>query len=283
MVDSTNACCIPYPTRYTTAHYDSKVIYNGVTYQHLVYDFGTCLIREEDNKVYVIGTSDSTERVMYDFNLGLNDTLRTFYTTDTFVSWVTSMDSTQLSGTWYKVWHFYGTHTFADSSNSYYYNVVEGIGCTNGVYYPAAPYDLYTYSDQLLCFSNDMGLTSGFSKPVASYGSGYSCAFDNLASCSSFRKDPMEALSTGQPLQKNSYSSVVPNPATENSRIILPYDIPSGNVMVLNQMGQAVINTSFQNKQEILLGDNIHTPGIYCYRVTDTKNGSTFSGRFLVR
>ncbi len=281
MIDSTVGCCIPYPVRYTTAHYDSRVKYKDVTYQHLVYDFGSCLIREKEGVVYVIGTDDSTERVLYNFNLKLNDTLRNVYPYDTYTSWVAQTDSTQLYGTWYKVWHFNGTDDNGDSLRSFYYNVIEGIGCTNGVYYPASPYALSAYSDQLLCFTNDMGFTTGISNPVTAFGYGYTSSFDNSTSCSFVPVIPVNDLSTKQLSQPNPNSTVIPNPINETGKIIFPYHIQSGTLVILNEIGQTITNTSFQNKEEILIGDQIKTPGIYFYRVTDNQTGKAFSGKFV--
>jgi hypothetical protein len=286
MKDSTLACCIPYPTRYTTTHYNGRVIYNGTTYQSLVYDLGSCLIREEAGRVYFIGAFDSTERILYDFNLGLNDTLRTVYPEGTYVAWVSQIDSTQLYGKWYKTWRFDGLDYHADSTRPFWYNVIEGIGCTNGPYYPAAPYDLAAYSDQLLCFTNDMGITTGLSKPVNSYGAGYYGSFDNAASCSLFQITPPHIEDTSllrarQLVAKRGNAAVVPNPINETGRIILPYAMQSGSLVIMNSIGQVVSNTVFQNKDELPVKGCISLPGIYYYRITDAAVGNVFSGKFV--
>ena len=289
MIDSTIGCCIPLHIMYTTTYYDSKVKYNGYTYEHLVYAMGTCLVREDAGKVYVIGATDSTERVLYDFNLGLHDTLRTVYPQDTYIAWVSQLDSTELYGTWYKVWHFNGVDSNADSLRPIVYNVIEGIGCTNGPYYPASPYSVALFSDQLLCFTNDMGFTTPFSNPVISYGNNYTNPFDNYISCASFRTAPVVPpdtttyLSTQHLFQNSNNVSVVPDPVNEHSRIMFPYAIQSGTLIILNELGQVVINVSFRNKDEVLIGDNIHVPGVYFYRVTDNQNGKGFSGKFVNR
>lgn len=289
MLDSTIGCCIPATDMYRTAYYDGKLKYKGHNYQALHYDFGTCLVREEEGKVYVIGTSDSTERMIYNFHLGLNDTFRITYPTNTFISWVAEMDVTELYGISYKVWHFYGIDSNATKQRFYQYNVIEGIGCTNGVYYPASPYALDAYSDQLLCFKSNLGYTTGFSKPVLSYGYDYIQSFDNYNSCDRFLEspepppiDPDITLGT-QSLAKASGSViVVPNPANASSKLVLPYTIRSGSVVILNQLGQTISSTSIQNKSSLPL-NIVQTPGNYFYRITDNHSGQVFSGKFVAQ
>jgi hypothetical protein len=280
--DSTNACCLIIPTAYTTAYYDSKVSLNGYVYEHLADPQGSCLIRQEGGRVYAIGAEDSIERVMYDFNLGVNDTLKIVYPEDAYITWVSSIDSTMLYGTWYKVWHFDGMDYGRDSVRQITYNVIEGIGCTNGPSYPLSPYSLYTYSEQLLCFTNDMGFSSGFSSPVASYGYQYNESFDNQSSCARFVTNPILTLGVSTGVQATN-ASVVPNPTDENSKIMLPYTITSGTLYIINELGQQVINVSFQDKAELLIGNKITAPGLYIYRATDIQNGKVFSGKFIYR
>jgi hypothetical protein len=288
MIDSTIGCCIPYVVRFTTAHYDGRDTVNGLRYQRLYYDFGSCLVREDQGRVYVIGNVDSTERVLYDFNLELNDTIHQYYEYDIYTSWVSSMDSTQLFGIWYKVWHFDGmdTNVYTNKVFTYQYNVIEGIGCTNGVYYPAAPYDYSAYSDQLLCFHNDMGYDGPFSKPVTTYAYDYTGSFDNDLSCAIYQPAPHvpppaddQLLSTTLLANSTGKTIVTPNPVTDASIIVFPSVIRSGTIVVLNELGQTISNSSFQNARSMPVGNKILTPGNYFYRVTDLNNGKAFTGK----
>lgn len=287
MIDSTIGCCIPYVTRFSTAHYDGKATVNGHNYLQLYYDFGSCLVREEQGKVYVLGNIDTVERVLYDFNLKLNDTIHQYYEYDTYTSWVNSMDSTQLYGIWYKVWHFEGmdTNSYTNKTFSYHYNVIEGIGCTNGVYYPAAPYDYSAYSDQLLCFHNDMGYNGPISNPVITYGYDYTGSYDNDISCAIFQPTTSvpptddESLRTSQVTNNTGNVVVAPNPLTTESIIALPYSIASGSLTIVNSVGQVTTDISFQNTRSLQIGKQITTPGIYCYRVTDKNSGKVFTGK----
>lgn len=289
LIDSTIGCCVPHPVVYSTAHYDSiPVNYNGFTYQYLISSVASFLIREDSGRVYIISTTDSFERLLYDFNLGVNDTIRNNYPYDKYVTWVTQIDSTQLAGLWYKVWHFEGLDSviyYPDSARRIQYNVIEGIGCTNGPYYPASPYSLTAFSQQLLCFTNDMGITTGLSNPVISYGYNYTGSYDNDSSCIKFYADYIPPAIHGEgikPLvQTTNNANVVPNPIDNTSKIIFPYSIAAGKLIIVNQAGQAIATLSFQNKDEVTIGDMVKVPGMYFYRLIDNASGKVFSGKFV--
>lgn len=290
MVDSTIGCCVIRPTQYTTAYYDSvaPVSYNGHSWRTLVSLSTPVLVREDSGRVYVISTADSTERILYDFNLGLNDTIRTIYPLEKYTAWITQIDSTRLAGIWYKVWHFEGLDSvlfYTDSAYAINYDVIEGIGCTNGVYYPAAAYYRNSFFEHLLCFSNDLGITSALSNPVPSYGYGYiGDYFDNGSSCSQYgiiNTNIIHGAGIKNIPQQGDHVSVIPNPMNETGKLVCSYTISSGSVIVINSLGQEVINLPFRNTDEVFIGDKIKLPGIYFYRVMDNESGKTFSGKFV--
>mgnify|MGYP003344583173 FL=1 len=75
-LDSTIGCCVLAPRDYKPAWYDSVTLsYNGHTWQHLHCTMQSFLVREDSNRVYFTGAVDSVERLAYDFNLGLGDTM----------------------------------------------------------------------------------------------------------------------------------------------------------------------------------------------------------------
>lgn len=287
MIDSNIGCCIPIATVYTTAYYDSvDVTVGGYTYQYLNTSIGSVLIREEGYKIYGIITTDTVERLIYDFTLGINDTVKTAYPEDIYVAWVTQIDSTELDGQWYKVWHFEGTDTvtyYTDSVRTISYNVIEGIGCTNGPYYPIYAYTRSSFSQQLQCFNNDMHITGGLSNPVLAYGYDYYSTYDNNLSCTEFYSDHGPRVIFGTGVQNNKISNnmaiVAPNPVNDQSRLILSENIKSGTLIVGNMLGQTIINKEFSNKEEVLIGDLIREPGVYYYRVFNNENGSIYRGQ----
>ncbi len=290
LIDSNIGCCIPIPTRYTTAFFDSTTFnYHGNTYRYLITSIATIPVRESAGRIYFLDLPDSVEKVMYDFNLVVNDTLRTNYAQDKYIAWVTNIDSTQLAGIWYKVWHFGGTDSvlyYPDSVRTLVYNVIEGIGSTNGPLYPASPYSLTSFSQQLLCFKNYVVATSTpLSKPVVAYAFNYISYYDNDSSCAAFYADHSHTIIGGDavgqlPLQSNNVK-VVPNPANESCTFIFPYSLKSGTLIVVNELGQSVINITFTNKNAILIGNRLKARGVFFYHVLNNENGQSFSGKII--
>lgn len=283
--DTTTGCCIPIGLEYKNAYYDStgSVTYNGHNYQSLVTIVASFLVREDSGKVYVIGTPDSIEHVLYDFNVGLGDTMRAIYPTDTLIAWVSQLDSTLFGGQWYKVWHFDGkdcSSFYPDSVRAITYNVIEGIGCTNGLYFPVSPYSLVSFSEQMLCFTNDMHIASALSNPVVAYGDTFISYYDNDSSCMEFYAHPPAPPETDAIRLLHQANSVLaaPNPINDQSKLLFPYSFLSGTVLVINEVGQIVVNMAFSAKEEILIGDRIEAHGLYYYRVTDDLHQTSFSG-----
>jgi hypothetical protein len=244
----------------------------GLRYRKL----GGMYIREDTvtNKVYLsAGTID--EQLLYDYNLMPGDTM-IVYTTGccgTISSQVIGIDSTQINGRWYKIWHFQRTQGLP---LALYYYVVEGIGCINGLDFPVRE-DLQEYFgqtiEQILCFDNN-GVSFPLTNPIeiAAPTSYLNYNFDNASSCT---------LGTDKIVAKTENATVSPDPVNASSKIVLSYNMLSGSLVVVNDLGQVVINSSFKNKEELPIGVTIYTPGIYYYRVTDNANGNMFSGKFV--
>ncbi len=287
--DTTTGCCIPIRTDYATAYYDStgSVSYNGHSYQSLVTAVQSVLVREDSGRVYVIGTSDSIERILYDFNLGLNDTLRMIFPIDTLLTWAYMMDSTQLGGQWYKVWHFTGfdISIYAPhSGRAIHYNVIEGIGCTNGLYFPASPYNLALFSEQMLCFTNNTNILSALSNPIIAFGDTFTSNYDNNLSCEEFHNHPTAPPVEDAVRQMDPVSggvSVVPDPINDASKLVFPYIISSGHVAIINSLGQTIYNSQFNSSRELNIGDKIKASGMYYYQVMDNAGKRTFTGRLI--
>lgn len=100
--------------------------------------------------------------------------------------------------------------------------------------------------------------------------------FDNDTSCSLTFGLDVKTVSN-----QNRVSTVVPNPVIASSVITLPYSIPSCDVVIINSIGQTIFKTIFENKNELLIGDRITTPGIYFYRVTDNTTSRILTGTFV--
>lgn len=218
------------------------------------------LIREDTmlNKVFIL--INDSEQVFMDYNLHLGDTaFHTGFSHDTTRVFVNNIDSTLINGLWYKVWDFQPVGT----CHAYYF-VIEGIGCLNSPLFINHPsYGLSNFN--LMCFSNH-GLNPLLSPMVGGY-------FDNSMSCATI-------LNLNQVNSKNKVT-IFPNPINETSKILFPYNISSGNLIIINSIGQTVLNMPIQNKDELLISDKIKEPGIYFFRVTDNETGKVFSGKFV--
>jgi len=256
------------PYYYDDIYLDDTLIY-GTNYKILDHDWTTVFIREDTvvRKVFTINSStpdtDTTEQLLYDYTLNLGDTFRTHHS----VHFVSAIDSVLINSIWHKTWHLHGFSTDITGSFLNDYDVIEGIGCVNDPCFPIWPFTFETETD-LSCFSN-RGTTPPLSHMVGPY-------FNNITSCSfTF------GLSIYNVAAITNAAQLYPNPIDNTSKIVFPYSISSGDLVIINDIGQAVINMPIQNKEEVLIGDKIKVPGIYYYRVTDNLSGQVFSGKIL--
>jgi len=263
-----------------TASYISDSIINGYHYKLLLAVFNTYypnseyyFIREDTiasrvfarNLFYSGSSSDTIEQILYDYNWLVGDTVNRYYgTSEHYQTYIEGIDSTMINGIWHKVWHFMPTATTESMGTAEYY-VIEGMGCISDPLLPLRPM-AFENGTQLTCFANN-GTTPFVSPMVDGY-------FDNATSCT---------LAVNDIIKKNKSATVLPNPISIDSKITLPYSISSGTLVVLNDIGQTIINTPFQNKDELLIGDKITTLGIFFYRVTDKSTGNVFAGKFVYR
>ena len=233
-------------------------------------------------KVFFMTLPDTTDIfLLYDYSLMPGDTIvnqTNEFTPSIFTSYneVISIDSTQINGKWYRIWQMGGYIPPNHSTVIYTFTVIEGIGCVYGLHYPCNPLiRMGNPSSQLECFENN-GVSYPLSNPVYEKGqvSVWDFYFDNVASCNL----NLESSNFSKGIGK---ATVMPDPIDASSRIALPSEITFGKLIVLNDAGQTIINTTFQNKDELLIGDKINMPGIYFYRIVDDKSVSVFSGKFV--
>ena len=188
-----NVTCQRVENARDTGRYWTDTVFNGKSYFRIHSSDLLNFYREDtiNKKVFIryyntiFGTLDTVDEILYDYKWQLGDTVRYhqmgYMST---VAWVSNIDSTQISGMWYKVWHFYVTDSVSHPILANY-SVIEGIGCTNGLTFPvnslqAAPW--WEISLQLICFSNS-GVSPHLSNPVSTHGISGSVNFDNNFSC----------------------------------------------------------------------------------------------------
>jgi len=222
-------------------------------------------IREDTGKkqVYVkTPTINDTETLLYDYNLRLEDTI--IYGSKVYH--VTNLDTVLIDTIPYQTWVL----QWDSASYVEQHYIIEGIGSIEG------PLSLILQDDTtghvfLKCFNHN-GTTPALSHVVGLY-------FDNATSCNS-------TFGVGAGVKNvvnNNNTSLYPNPIDATSKIICSYSIPSGRLIINNDIGQTIVNTSFDNKDELPIGDKVHLPGIYFYRITDNQSGATYSGKFINR
>jgi len=257
----------------STDTYSGDTAIYGRTYKkylHYAIGSGYVFLREDTiaQKVYIRGVDDTGDNVLYDYTLNVGDTFyvdtsspaRTTY-------YVASMDSVLINTLWYKTWHFILATGYGVGGA--YYTVIEGIGCDVHPLYPlVAPGNIETCYN-LTCFHNH-----GTAPLVSPEVDGY---FDNASSCA------LTYTGVKNITNNNTTASIYPNPIDATSKIVFSYNIASGSLVIVNDIGQMVTHTAFQNKDEVWTGDMIHTPGIYFYRVTDDQNSTVFTGKFVYR
>jgi|WetSurMetagenome_2_1015567.scaffolds.fasta_scaffold307924_1 hypothetical protein len=99
-------------------------------------------------KVYFLPPSSITDTLLYDFNLVVGDTVRTFITFGgELEAVVTSIDSILIGSQYRKIWTVPIEH--------WPFKIIEGIGSTRGPIEPIAPIGGYTQYEKLICYSQN--------------------------------------------------------------------------------------------------------------------------------
>lgn len=262
-------------THYIDSFYGDTSIH-GTHYQRLRHNYsyfggftpGFAYIREDTiaKQIFAIYPEypdyDTTEQLMYDYTLQVGDTFRSKHA----VHFVQSIDSVSISGIWHLIWDFqwYSWDSTATSIGVGAENfiVIEGIG---SIFQPCTPLNplFFEIGNILTCF-NTRNTTPGLSHDVY--------VFNNTTSCDKH----FLYLESGT--TRN--IQVAPNPITSLSKIILPENVKFGTLIVVNNVGQQVINMEFNNKDEILINGLVQVPGVYFFRIIDNHKGIIYTGKF---
>jgi hypothetical protein len=115
-----------------------KVIQNGYNFQAIRED-----VAQKKVYIYTFFSTDTTEKLLYDFNLNTGDTLKGYLAMGTG-NIVTSVDSILIGSDYRKRWNMkFGTPT------TNVYQIIEGIGSTVGL---LTPYTDFESASNLDCF-----------------------------------------------------------------------------------------------------------------------------------
>ena len=199
-------------------------------------------IREDTlaKQVYYFSPTDSSEQLLYNFNLQRGDTVRGFITRLSTLhedNIVQSIDSILIGDTYRKRWNIVTCWY-----RPYRYSIIEGIGSTHGLFEhnPGCIADLPYYI--LTCYSE-----AGMSL--------YPSISSNCQLITS-----LDILPTSQ-----QNITVFPNPS--NGSFSVRGEKSIGKVHLVDMLGQTILHTELKNESEIYI-NNIDA-GVYFLTITD--------------
>lgn len=242
-------------------------IIKGKTYRKMYVNAGLTshpdLIREDTiaKKVYVY--MDSVDILLYDFSQKVGDTFISKAPFKNGRHILMSIDSIKIDSFWYKTI----TYQPVNSANGFSYSVIENIGCYNGLGFPYWNYVTVEYYERLKCFYHKNR------KVVFPATSNI-----NADSCYEFT----------QYVSVNNLDSIIkhnviisPHPITMQTVMSLPYTMTSGKLVVVNSVGQLIIEKEIVDSKKIVIGALLNNKGIYYYRLTDKIKENVFSGKIV--
>jgi hypothetical protein len=216
--------------------------------------------------------TDTTEHLLFDYNLKIGDTLKVNYDKYSWVNVVRSIDSVKLGGVYHKTWDL-GAYQF-----------IEGIGTESGPTYGIQPW-VFEQGYQLRCFT-----THGF-QPVCDphiklpFGQITSVSpnnvlpvsyFDNNVSCMYHKTDVVATGKSAEMIQ------IAPNPGNTEMSLTLPNSISSALFRVNDMTGRTCLDLNLIDRKTNI-GQYLSVPGVYTYTLQDAATGQRFNGRFVFR
>lgn len=206
-------------------------------------------LRSFGKKMFLFNSGDTIEKLLYDFNLFVGDTLPETYTynpgNSIGVTTVTAIDSIYTPFGYRK--------RFALSvGNTYLY---EGIGSSGGLTEPTSPFPS-AQSWELLCFSlNDTGYVPSLG-PSCDLGVG------------------IQSFEIEKPL------SVFPNPFSENTKFQFNREIKKASLKIFNIRGTKVKNIDFSGTN-IIFNRGVLNSGLYYYQIEIEKE-NILTGKLII-
>jgi hypothetical protein len=107
-----------------------------------------------NKKVYFCDSSTTSNRLLYNFNLNVGDTLPLTYNNTVNTNYVSSIDSILIGTNYRKRFHISKTGLYVPQPDSNYACLIEGIGSTCGLLDPIIPGGPWTQTS-LNCFSQN--------------------------------------------------------------------------------------------------------------------------------
>ncbi|MBL7682624.1 MAG: T9SS type A sorting domain-containing protein [Flavipsychrobacter sp.] len=233
-------------SNYQLRYYDGTVTQKGFDYTNIK-NLGLC--REDTllNKVYIIKPGDTVEKLLYDYNLQVGDTLvyHFFSLPHNAAGVVAKKDSILIAGNYYKKWELNNLAPYI-----YTTTILEGIG--------VLVWGTFEQGKETVCFKRDEIMI-----PVDYYITSFSCALD------------VNNINTN-----NKAVTISPNPANQYSNINFPYTIQAGTLTITDILGRKLVSKSIFNQTAIPIGE-LPAAGVYFYTITDNNNNQSFTGKFI--
>ncbi|NOZ45704.1 MAG: T9SS type A sorting domain-containing protein [Chlorobi bacterium] len=223
-------------------------------------------IREDSTKkVFYRLNENKTEKLIYDFNVQLYDTITVFSlynfeneTFDSLIYIVSSIDSLLIGDSYKKQFHldYFESHVQEHDIEQW----IEGMGSMSGILHNET---VLVGRDgfSLLCFTeND---TLQFIK------SNYTSCYYEYSGIEIKNSQKLKVYITPNPVKSTSVLSIVGN-----------IDSKEIKLEIFNMSGELIINKMIKNSFIIKKSD--FEPGLYIYKVIDSK-GKYFEGKIMVR
>ena len=234
------------PSDHIFSYLPVDTVLNGTSY-HIIAFNGLNLIREDtvQRKVFArtFGGSfqDTTERVLYDYNRSLGDTVVTYRLNDTCYHILDAIDSVVINGVWHRVQNYIPmSFVFGDA-----YQVIEGVGCLTNPIFPLFP-KTFEPAYNFKCF------TSKQSIPVITYPAG-----------STFNNGCTVGIKS---LSHESGIVLYPNPATDNLYLTVSGHNPGSRFILFDSFGRKIKERIISQSGELTIGVSDLPDGLYCYR-----------------
>jgi hypothetical protein len=202
------------------------------------------LIREDTNKhIYQYDLTNSTENLLYDFNLNIGDTIFTA------VGWgniVTAIDSVFIDTDYRKLYRLYN-YIEVPSGDSLF--IIEGLGGSNGLATHIEPF--FESGGRLNCYKeNNMTLWTDSS----------------LSDCNLVLTTGIHSIAS-----KVLSLSLFPNPFHSTTTLQLPHSFSKATLKIYNTLGSLVNEQSISGKSAVINREGLRD-GIYFVVVNDGEN-----------
>lgn len=204
-----------------------------------------------NRKVYFMSTDETTETLLYDFNLNIGDTLPETYNNAPAFNYVSAIDSIQIGSNYHKR---FWISSFIAGSQLNYTSLIEGIGCELGLLEPITP--MFEQNTTLIC------VTIG-AIPVYP---------DTATVCG--------IITTASTIHEKLNFSIAPNPFHSFSTVTLPSLSGTVYLKIYNSFGQLVRSQSIDQNPFYLFREDLEN-GIYFIQLNNKKDG-VLSGTFIV-